>query len=159
MPRGAVSFLGMPGRERASGAGARARARGDQGTKDGVEDLFQLVVAYAKQETLDPVVKQAKTLAKGIAGATLMAFGTALLAVGFLRALQSEFGGSGQGGPAVATLGNAATPGSGFHYYPYGAGAHLSGDWSWVPYMGASLLAILVAVICVFRFLRGGPTR
>jgi hypothetical protein len=162
----------MPGRKRSYGAGAasaRARARGNEGTKDQVEDLFQLVVAYAKQETVDPVVKQAKALLKGIAGAALMAFGTVLLALGFLRALQSEFGSTGPArSPVVAFVVSRGAPPPGslfvghnavFASSPYGVGTHLSGDWSWVPYMGGSLFALVVAGVCVFRFLKGGPTR
>jgi hypothetical protein len=121
-------------------------------TKDDVSELVQLVIAYAKQETVDPVVKQAKTLGKGLAGAVLLAIGTVLLALGFLRALQTEFGG---GSPVVAyaPLTRAAQPGSATT--TYGAFGHLSGDWSWVPYMGGALFCLLVAGVCVLRIVKG----
>jgi len=122
-------------------------------TKDGVSELVHLVVAYAKQETVDPVVKQAKTLGKGLAGAVLLAIGTVLLALGFLRALQTEFGGAGSPVVAYAPLTRAAQP------VPatttYGVFGHLSGDWSWVPYMGGALFCLLVAGFCVLRIVRG----
>jgi hypothetical protein len=150
----------MPGRTPAGGARAGRPSGGGDGAKDKVEDLVQLVVAYAKQETLDPVVKQLKALAKGIAGASLMALGTVLVAIGFLRALQSEFGGSSETYPPGF---QAAPLSKGAHLvpnpYPYGVGAHLSGDWSWVPYMGGALFAVAVAAICVFRLVKGGPAR
>jgi hypothetical protein len=38
---------------------------------------------------------------------------------------------------------------------PYGSGHPLSGNWSWVPYMGGALLCVLVAVFCVTRIVRG----
>ena len=38
---------------------------------------------------------------------------------------------------------------------PFGAGAHLSGDWSWVPYMGGVLFCLLVAGFCVFKIVKG----
>ncbi len=122
-------------------------------TKDGVSELVHLVVAYAKQETVDPVVKQAKTLGKGLAGAVLLAIGTVLLALGFLRALQTEFGGGGSPVVAYAPLTRAAQP------VPatttYGVFGHLSGDWSWVPYMGGALFCLLVAGFCVLRIVKG----
>jgi hypothetical protein len=133
----------MPGR----GVGA--------GTKDGVAELVQLVIAYAKQETVDPVVKQAKTLGRGVAGAVLLAMGTVLLAIGFLRALQTEFGG------ATTTRLSAIPPGLAFRgrirvfTYPYGAFGHLSGDLSWAPYMGGALFCLAVAGFCVLRIVKG----
>ena len=142
----------MPGRKSAGG------------TKDELTELVKLVIAYAKQETLDPVVAQAKALGKGLAGALLLAIGTVLLAVGFLRSLQVEFGGVGRslalsrptslpvqratGIPAGTVIGRVVGA-------PYGTGAHLSGDWSWVPYMGGALLCLLVAVFCVLRIVKG----
>jgi hypothetical protein len=152
----------MPGRQRGNGTVSRAsRApRGDEGTRDKVEDLFQLIVAYAKQETLDPVVKQLKTLLKGIGGALLVALGTVLLSIGLLRALQTEFGGARNGGTPMAVV---VAPKTGRVLAvvggAFGTGAHLSGDWSWVPYLVGALFALLVAGFCVLRFLKGGPAR
>ena len=137
---------------------------GVSGTKDGFAEFVQLVLAYAKQETVDPVVKQAKTVGKGVAGAALLALGTVLLAIGFVRALQTEFG----GGTGVASGWFAYAPlaqkvylprGVGIrapaNTYPYGVGAHLSGDWSWVPYMGGALFCLAVAGFCVLRIIKG----
>src|ERR1700734_3603346 len=137
----------MPGRTPAGGDRAGRPGGGGEGAKDKVEDLFQLVVAYAKQETLDPIVKQLKALAIGIAGASLMALGTVFVAIGFLRALQSEFGGASRAyppGSQAALLSKGAPLVA--NPYPYGVGAHLSGDWSWVPYIGGALFARAVAV-------------
>jgi hypothetical protein len=129
-------------------------SRGRAGAKDGVTELFQMALAYAKQETLDPVLAQLKAVARGVAGAFLLAIGTVLLAVGFVRALQSELG----GGPGAA-VGTLARTGAGggyvvFRNSPYGAGGHLSGDWSWVPYMGGALLCVAVAGFCAARIVR-----
>lgn len=115
--------------------------------------FVQLVIAYAKQETVDPVVKQVKTLGKGLAGAVLLALGTVLLAIGFLRALQTELGGGGSAVVAYAPLTRAAQPVS--SATTYGAFGHLSGDWSWVPYMGGALFCLLVAGLGVLRIVKG----
>ena len=105
----------------------------------GVSELVDLVVGYAKQETVEPVRRQVRALGKGVAGAVLLAFGTVLLAIGFLRALQVELGGAGR--PAVN---------------PYGTVGHLSGDLSWVPYVGAAVFCLLVSAGCVAMILRRG---
>ena len=62
-----------------------------------------------------------------------------MLALGFLRALQVEFGGLGQ-----ATSSEV-----------YGSSGQLSGNWSWVPYIAAALFCLLVAAFCVYRIMRG----
>jgi hypothetical protein len=152
----------MPRRKREGGH------RKTGGARDGAGDLLQLVIAYAKQETLDPVMRQLKKLGWGVAGGACMALGTAFLALGFVRALQTEFGSSrasafvGLRAPTVvyvsphngrvAGIVAAGVPGSAS---PFGAGAHLSGDWSWVPYMGGVLFCLLVAGFCVFRIMKG----
>jgi hypothetical protein len=134
----------------------------------------QLVIAYAKQETLDPVLRQLKRLGWGVAGGLLMALGTAFLALGFVRALQTEFGSGRAGQPTIVGVGIFPRPrtvvtlspgtgrvvrarafGLGGRFSPFGTGAHLSGDWSWVPYMGGVLFCLLVAGFCVFRIVKG----
>jgi hypothetical protein len=109
--------------------------------RESASELLRLVVAYAKQETVEPVVGQLKWLLKGLAGASLLTLGTVLLGIGFVRALQAEFG--------AHLAGAAGGPN------PYGGGGHLTGDWSWVPYLGGALFCLLVAVFCVLRIVRG----
>jgi hypothetical protein len=57
-----------------------------------VAELKDLVVAYAKQETLDPLRNIGRFLAFGVAGSTLLSVGLGLLALAGLRALQTETG-------------------------------------------------------------------
>jgi hypothetical protein len=53
-------------------------------------ELKDLTVAYAKQETLDPIKALGRFLAFGGAGAVLLGMGTILLTLAGLRALQME---------------------------------------------------------------------
>lgn len=150
----------MPGRPKLGG-----------GARHGAADFFQYSVAYAKQEALQPIIGQAKTMGKGIAGAFLLAVGTVLLGLGFVRALQTEFGGGSSrtvasGSFAYAPLARSVSPSTLANLPPaaarrladaaaYGTGAHLSGDWSWVPYMGGVLFCLAVAGFCLWRALKG----
>ena len=57
-------------------------------------ELWQLVVGYAKQETLDPVKNLGRFLGFGLGGALLGSVGAVLLLLGGLRLLQTETGGA-----------------------------------------------------------------
>ena len=83
-----------------------------------VRELKDLVIAYAKQETTDPLRGLGRYVGYGLAGALLMGTGVAFLAIGLLRALEGNRGWL-------------------FH-----------GNWSWVPYaidvIGLVAIAALV---------------
>jgi ABC-type Mn2+/Zn2+ transport system permease subunit len=68
-------------------------------------ELWELVVAYFKQETVEPFKQLGRYVAFGLVGALLLGFGVVLLSVSGLRALQTETGDT------------------------------FAGDWSWVPYL------------------------
>lgn len=70
-----------------------------------VTELWDLVRAYAKQETVEPLKGIGRWLAFGLAGSLLIGLGLVLLAVGGLRALQTE------------------------------TGDVFDGNWSWAPYL------------------------
>ncbi len=55
-----------------------------------VKQLFELVITYAKQQTLDPLKQLGRWVAFGVAGAVLVSLGFMLIGVGLLRALQGE---------------------------------------------------------------------
>ena len=80
-------------------------------------ELWDLVVRYAKQETLDPLKSLVKFLGWGVAGAVCLGTGLVLLSLALLRALQQELA------------------------------PHLSGNWSWVPYLAVVAVATLIIVI------------
>lgn len=69
-----------------------------------IRELKDLVVAYAKQETVDELRGMGRYVGFGLAGAVLLGTGIAMLALGGLRALQTETGDT------------------------------FNGDWSWAPY-------------------------
>lgn len=58
-----------------------------------IDELRDLVVDYARQETLDPLRNLVRGLVGALAGAVLGALGVAMLALAVLRALQTETGG------------------------------------------------------------------
>lgn len=64
----------------------------DKGIPGEAQELVQLVIGYAKQETLDPVKNLGRYVGFGLAGAFLGSLGTVLLLLGGLRLLQSETG-------------------------------------------------------------------
>jgi hypothetical protein len=53
-------------------------------------ELWELSVAYAKQETIDPLKGLGRFLGYGIGGAILFGVGSVLLLLAGLRALQTE---------------------------------------------------------------------
>lgn len=81
-----------------------------------IRELKELVIAYAKQETLDQLKGLGRYVAYGVGGALLIGTGVMFLAIGALRALQGDR-----------------------------SGPHFTGNWSWAPYaiviVGAFALA------------------
>lgn len=60
-------------------------------------ELWELVVAYAKQETLQPVKSLGRYLVFGLAGSLVGAIGVVVLVLAGLRAMQEETGTTFQG--------------------------------------------------------------
>lgn len=69
-----------------------------------IQELKELVVAYFKQETLEPLQGLKRFVGFGLAGGTLLGIGIFFLAMAGLRALQTE------------------------------TGTTFTGSWSWAPY-------------------------
>jgi hypothetical protein len=80
-----------------------------------VRELQELVVAYAKQETVEPLKGMARYAGLGIAGALLVGIGVTFMSIGMLRGLQGL----------------------------RGWGVH--GNWSWVPYIAVVIALTLLA--------------
>lgn len=54
------------------------------------KELVDLVVAYAKQETIDPIKRLGRVIVFGIVGSMLAGIGAVFLALAAIRALQTE---------------------------------------------------------------------
>lgn len=99
----------------------RGRANGS-----GIGDVVELVKAYAKQETVDPLRGLGRYIALGIVGSVCLGIGCIFLALAMLRALQ-----------------NAAAP-------------HFDGHLSWLPYLFTLLATLIVIALAVSRIGRAG---
>jgi hypothetical protein len=89
------------------------------------KELIDLIVTYAKQQTLDPLKQLLRWVGFGVAGALLIAIGFLLLGLGLLRAIQSQFR------------------------------PHLAGDWSWAPYLVVVVFLGVVIALMVRRISHG----
>lgn len=90
---------------------------GDASLPGTVTDLWALVKAYARQETVGPLKGIGRSLALGVAGSLVLSLGLVLLALSALRALQTE------------------------------TGSTFTGSWSWAPYLLTLVgLAIVIAL-------------
>ncbi|HKN37869.1 MAG TPA: phage holin family protein [Acidimicrobiia bacterium] len=66
---------------------AKPKAKNPSGD---ARELVDLVIAYAKQETLEPLKGLGKNAALGLGGAVLLGLGGVFCSLGALRAMQSE---------------------------------------------------------------------
>ena len=98
---------------------------GSSGLRDEAQEIVQLIVAYVKQETLDPVKGLGRYVLFGVVGSVALSIGLAVLAVGLLRLLQGE------------------------------TGSTFTGNLSWIPYVICAVVVVLVAVVAVRAVSRG----
>ncbi|MBO0732129.1 MAG: phage holin family protein [Acidimicrobiaceae bacterium] len=89
--------------------------------RDTATELSAMVVAYAKQETFEPIKQLGRYVLFGLIGAMFMGIGGFFLALAAVRALQSELS------------------------------SHLTNDLSWTPYVAGVLVAGLGAALAVSR--------
>lgn len=83
-----------------------------------VQELKEMLVTYARQETVNPLKNLGRYVAFGFGGSVLMGIGGVLLIVSLLRVLQEETGGV------------------------------FDGNWSWAPYfLTVLVIAVLVAIL------------
>jgi hypothetical protein len=97
------------------------RLRVADNPQETIRELKALVIAYAKQETLDPLKGLARYVAYGVGGALLIGTGIMFLALGALRALEGDH-----------------------------RGPHFTGNWSWAPYAIVVIGSLAVAAASWF---------
>ncbi|HEX7276212.1 MAG TPA: hypothetical protein VF244_02465 [Acidimicrobiales bacterium] len=83
-----------------------AKASTDRGVLADVQDLWQLVVAYFKQETIEPIKGLGRYVGYGLAGSLAVGLGGLLIVLGLLRLLQEvdAFDGNWSFVPYLATV-------------------------------------------------------
>lgn len=87
-------------------------------------EFQQLVVSYAKQETVEPLKATGKTVVWGAIGGLLFGLGAFFAVMATLRGLQT-----------IRVLNDPAQSNSGW--------------LSWVPYLGAIVVAAIIIVVCL----------
>ncbi|MHB1710338.1 MAG: phage holin family protein [Acidimicrobiales bacterium] len=90
-------------------------------------DTLQLIVDYAKQETLHPLKGLGRFIVFGMAGSVALAVGVVILAVALLRVLQGE------------------------------TGSTFTGHWSWAPYLLCTVVVLAVATLAALAVTRTQP--
>jgi hypothetical protein len=74
---------------RAQAKQAKAKAAADGGFVSDVKDLWELVVAYFKQETIEPIKGLGRFVLWGLAGSLAVGLGGIMIVLGLLRLLQT----------------------------------------------------------------------
>jgi len=92
-------------------------------------ELWEMLVSYAKQETVEPLKGLGRFVAFGLGAALAGGIGIILLTLAGLRALQTH------------------------------NDDHLSGNWNWVPYLAALVLLALLIAFAVSRIKPKGSDR
>ena len=90
---------------------------------DHLRELKDLVIAYARQETVDPLKTLGRHMGFGIAGAILIGAGWVFALLALLRGLQQ-----------IGFFSSAEPDG---------------GTWSWLPYMIVTIVGAVVAALYV----------
>jgi hypothetical protein len=114
----------VPGR-----ADRREKGAGRGGVAAGGGEFVELVVAYAKQETLGPLRGLGRFLALGAVATIAWSVGSLLLLVALLRFLQTE------------------------------TGSAFRGNLSWLPYLITAVAALAVLGLSAWRITKTPSTR
>jgi len=111
------------------GPGDRKAKEGGGGATTAGREFVDLVVAYAKQETLGPLRGLGRFVAFGVSGSVALSIGLLLLLLALLRALQTE------------------------------TGSTFQGNLSWLPYVITAAAALVVLGLSVWRITKTPPAR
>ncbi|MDW3218387.1 MAG: phage holin family protein [Acidimicrobiales bacterium] len=89
--------------------------------RQGLADVLDLVKAYARQETVEPLQGMGRWVGMGIAGSVLLMLGGISLTLAMLRVLQEE------------------------------TGSNFTGNLSWAPYLLTLVAALFIVGLLVWR--------
>ena len=89
--------------------------------KNGIADQLELIKAYARQQTLDPLKGSGRWVGMGLLGSVLLVIGGVSMTVALLRVLQEE------------------------------TGTNFTGNLSWVPYLLTMTALITLMVLLGLR--------
>ncbi|MGB1655514.1 MAG: hypothetical protein ACPHJY_14080 [Acidimicrobiales bacterium] len=89
--------------------------------KNGIADQLELIKAYARQQTLDPLKGSGRWVGMGLLGSVLLVVGGVSMTLALLRVLQEE------------------------------TGTNFTGNLSWVPYLLTMTVLIAVMVLLGLR--------
>ena len=82
-------------------------------------ELFDLVVAYARQETIEPLRGVGKWIVRGLVSMFLVSLGVVLVSLGLLRAVQDL------------------------------SGSTFDGAWSFVPYVFGVMFSVVIVAVAI----------
>jgi hypothetical protein len=105
-----------------------AERRDDKSIVTQISELWQLVLAYFRQETVEPVRNLGRFVLFGVAGSLVLGLGLVLLVLAALRALQTE------------------------------TGSHLQGNWSWLPYVIMLVVSLVLAGAAMAGWSKSRPS-
>jgi hypothetical protein len=86
-----------------------------------LSELWELLIAYGKQETVEPLKGLGRYIGFGVAAALVGSAGILLLMLSLLRLLETHTDG------------------------------HLGGDWNWVPYVGGLVFLLALVAVFITR--------
>jgi hypothetical protein len=93
----------------------------DKSIPDVLGELKDMTVSYAKQETIEPLKDIGRFVGFGVGGSFLLGLGLCMLGLAGLRALQTETGDT------------------------------FEGNWSWAPYLIATVALLVLAGLTATR--------
>ena len=91
-----------------------------------INELKELTITYAKQETIDPLKQAGRFVGYGVGGSFLLGIGLAMLGLAGLRALQTE------------------------------TGSTFTGNWSWAPYLLTAVVLAAFAYVSIKQIAKDG---
>jgi hypothetical protein len=91
-----------------------------------INELKELTITYAKQETIVPLKQTGRFVAYGVGGSFVLGIGLAMLGLAGLRALQTE------------------------------TGSTFTGHWSWAPYLFTAVVLAAFAYLSIRQISKDG---